>query len=369
MTPNSPIEQWTIIMSQSETTPAPNPAQAPAASEPKVELTINTKPAPEDAPSTEKKECTCDARPSLSREETVETIEEIISEHPRGGRARRRHRDPPARVYSRSRSPLVWNPPTTPINASTQLLDVAKDFDGVIELPFPARSNAYMVTFPFTNTDVQKWTWLFKKGILDVFMKKGGNNDDEDEDEYDEWGNLLPPPPVRRGRRNRSPYYNGDQDMPSIFLSRAIDTEVVPEDAKNVVYWIVVQQVRGKAKLMVAESRKAAGILIYYEALNGNSISFVGAVAVGEENKKYRAKKFKKVDKLEEAGAEEQETSDGVHHSRISLFFMPEIPGADCHIIHELRLEQGTWFLFSQGSKHTAAIVLVTSRYMYVLSL
>jgi hypothetical protein len=73
--------------------------------------------------------------------------------------------------------------------------------------------------------------------------------------------------------------------MPALFVSRALDNSVVTDEAKHVNFLIVVQSGNGSAmyKLLVAESRKAAGILIYYEAVNGNSVVFVGAVLDGRE--------------------------------------------------------------------------------------
>jgi len=180
----------------------------------------------------------------------------------------------------------------------------------VADMPFPARSSVYLTTFPFTDRDVKKWAWLLSNSVEDAFLSDPGNRGgDDDEDIY---GNGYPAV-VRPRYRNRSPYYDpvGTTDIPSIYLSRALDTSVVPEDGKeNVRYFIVVQN-RARpnwSKLMVAEGRKAAGIMIYYEALTGNSVGFVGAV-VGQGKRLGRVK-LRKVENLEAAAKAQEE--DGV---------------------------------------------------------
>jgi hypothetical protein len=54
------------------------------------------------------------------------------------------------------------------------------------------------------------------------------------------------------------------------------------------------------SKLQVVESRKAAGIVMYYEALRGDSVVFVGAV-VGWGGERVKTRNFKRVENLEEA--------------------------------------------------------------------
>ncbi|KAF2467451.1 uncharacterized protein BDR25DRAFT_305519 [Lindgomyces ingoldianus] len=318
MTPNSPIDQWTIIMNHSDATPTQAPQAG--ASEPKIDLTINTKPTPNDTTTTatEKKDsdCTCGARPTIKRNDTNDSAaeDEYI---PRSGRTRRR-RDPPIRIYSRSpiryrsRSPAR----STMISSSTALLGKVSNFDGIADLPFPARSSVYLATFPFTDRDVKKWSWLFVHGVEDTFIGRRGER--EVDVDVDEFG--YPLPPVYHHRRARSPYYDPvNTDVPSIFLSRALDTGVVPEpsgkeDANaGLKYWIVVQNAKGKSwKLLIADNRTAAGIMIYYEALNGNSIPFVGAV-LGDRKKGERVK-FERVEGLEDMASirEKEEGTMGV---------------------------------------------------------
>ena len=80
-------------------------------------------------------------------------------------------------------------------------------------------------------------------------------------------------------------------------------------DGNDVKYWIAIQN-RSRnpgIKLMVAESRPAAGIMIYHEALSGNSVGFVGAVVgVDMERKKMKHTKFKMVESLEAASEVEE---------------------------------------------------------------
>ena len=85
-------------------------------------------------------------------------------------------------------------------------------------------------------------------------------------------------------------------DIPSVHLSRALDTDVVPETTTDACYLIVTQNRHRPAgsKLQIAESRKAAGILMYYEVLRGDSIMFVGAMA-NRPKKTVHPKKFRKV--------------------------------------------------------------------------
>jgi hypothetical protein len=291
---NSPIdEQWDFI--NPPTTMATIVTEQPSAPTPapKIEVTINTKP-------TEKKE----AKPKLARQNTDESLftdSDVEVVRPRPARRSRRYSispPPPRRFPSVSITPML--------SSSTQLLENV-NYDGIADMPFPGRSSIYLTTFPFTERDVKKWSWLFAHGVEDVWLKPGDKNagDDDDDEETDEWfydggGRYLPPP--RNVRNRRRDFDAGIVDVSSVYLSRALDTTVVPEDTDKKVKYIIVVQNRSKpsggVKLLTAESRKAAGIALYYEALTGNSVVFVGAV-VGDVGKK--AKKFKKADSVDDA--------------------------------------------------------------------
>ncbi|KAF2277463.1 uncharacterized protein EI97DRAFT_292530 [Westerdykella ornata] len=191
------------------------------------------------------------------------------------------------------------------IHSSAKLLAQLNTYDGVVDLPFPARSSVYLTTFPFTRRDVIKYSGLFAHPAEGVFISETKHTLTEF-DEYPVYPNRPP--------RNRGDYYDPipfEDNLPRIFLSRALDTAVVPED-KGAKFWIVVQsrQRPNARKLLVMESRKAAGIVIYYEALNGNSVIFVGAVL--GERKTGAGIKMKKVDSLEEAVKAQEEGVVGI---------------------------------------------------------
>jgi len=276
--------------------PASTPTPSPA-----IELTINAKPIDTPAEKQEVTECTCGAAakaPKLERQNTVDPVSEDEWQI-RDGRQRRRIY--PVRRYSispvrrRSRTPFV--PDTIMVNSPNILLSKVGNYDGVADLPFPARSSMFLATFPFTDKDVKKWTWLLSRGVEDTFLNEPGSNDDE-----------IYPTITRNRGRNRSPYYNYNEpvvinnEIPSMYVSKALDSSIIPEDTKeNVRYLIVVQHphTSRSSKLIVAEGRKAAGIFLYYQALSGISIPFVGAIV--DTGKKLGHKKFVKVDTLEEA--------------------------------------------------------------------
>jgi hypothetical protein len=213
-------------------------------------------------------------------------------------RSRRRRR--PANFYENP----IPEPFVAPIiTSSEKLLSHIGSYDGVVEFPYPARANAYLTTYPFTERDVKKYAWLFAQGTEDAYLSKATSSGEDNE--YDGRYTAV----IRPHRRSRSPYYDDgplNDDMGRIFLSRALDPAVVPEqDAnKNIRYWIVVRN-RNRAhdyKLLVAESRKAAGMLMYYEALNSNSVVFVGAVELAaHQRKRGPGMKVKWVENLEEA--------------------------------------------------------------------
>ncbi|KAF2179674.1 hypothetical protein K469DRAFT_716036 [Zopfia rhizophila CBS 207.26] len=292
----SPIEQWTI-MNHSDATEsqAPAPSTEPKA-EPKIELTVNAKPAEKNEKDSH---CTCPVHPKLDRKDTVESSlsdDEIAPA--RSGRPRRRapyRRYSPSPIRIRSRSP----PDTIRVSSSKTLLEKVGTFDGVADLPYPARSSIYLTTFPFTDRDVEKWTWLFGIAVEGTWMFERGGLGTDDE-RFGHYGAVFD----GGNRRSRSPYYDPlGSDIPNVYLSRALDASIIPEEEmeKKVRYWIVVQnRARPPAyKLLVAESRQAAGIMAYYEALTGNSVVFVGAVL--EQKMRLGRVKFRKVEDLNEA--------------------------------------------------------------------
>ncbi|KAJ4287168.1 hypothetical protein N0V90_012566 [Kalmusia sp. IMI 367209] len=297
--------------------------------EPKVEVTINPK--TKEPSSTEDEKDT----PQLKRNDTWDSVYTDTAEFvhrgparpfnayddfvplPRQPRAVRRVVHPPRR-YNFSPSPQRWRAPNIPItpilHSSTQLLEQL-NYDGVADFPFPGKSSIYLTTFPFTDKDVKEWAWLFQMGIEEKFLHKAnkyGPVDTAEEDGFDEdgWyadrGRMLRPGRPYHGRRDRSPVFFNDNtvDVPSVYLSRALDTAVISEAAEKDFAYLIVIKNRGRggsgAKLLRAGSRKAAGIVMYYEALIGNSVVFVGAVREGSGKPKKIAK-YRKVEGVEEA--------------------------------------------------------------------
>lgn len=319
--PFSPADnEWTIVdptttrtntMDSTTTNMTPTPA-----AEPKIEVTINTKPKPEEKK--DNADCTCGANPpKLDRKDSWDSVHSddnlFIPPPPR-----RPRRDNYVRRYSispvRIRNTVREIP--TIMNSSADLLAKLSKPDGVVDMPYPGRGSVYLSTFPFTDKDVKKYSWLFSLGVEDTFLEERGrgrvaegNDSDSDNDEW-----LPNVRSVRRGR-DRSPYYDSRSniDIPSVFLSRALDAEVVPEAMPNLRYLIVTQNRHRPAgtKLLVAESRKAAAMLMYYELLKGDSILFVGAT-VHACKKIVHPKKFKRVETVEEVMKAQEEGFVGV---------------------------------------------------------
>jgi hypothetical protein len=257
--------------------------------------------------------CPIHSTPKLERNDTTTSFmsddadDDFIRSRPRRRGIGRRYSISPIRYRP---APIVEQ---VMASSSTTLLGLVNKYDGVADLPFPARSSVYLTTFPFTAKDVQKYEWLFKNGVDDAWLwdkarsEKEGRGPEDDEYAYDSYGPIY-----NSRRRARSPYYVDRldaNDIPSVYLSKALDTSVVPEETeklggKEVRYWFVVQNRNRNPgiKLMIAESRKAAGIMIFYEALSGNSVAFVGAVVgVEMERKAMKEMKFRKVESVEEA--------------------------------------------------------------------
>lgn len=281
-------DEWTVL--DRKTSSQTNMEQANSAALNKGDAPkrdCNTK--PEENP---KGECTCETKPALLRKESIESIDEEYR------RPRRSERVIPARVHRRyTPSPNRYYPPPLPIpsmiSSSTQLLErVGKD-DGVVELPLPALRNVYLNTYPFGDKDVKKWSWLLAADIEDEFVVPGSRNLS---------GDLPTVERVRQRNDGFIPYEPDRIDIPPVCLSRALDVEVVPEDTKHDVRYLIVTQKRLQphgAKLIVAESRKAAGMLMYYTILTGDPILFVGATV--HQCKTVHPRNYKKVASLEEA--------------------------------------------------------------------
>ena len=281
-------DEWTVL--DPNTSPQTSMEQSNIADKgntPMRDCNVNTK--PEEKP---KGECTCEAKPALMRKDSIESIDEDYR------RPRRSERVIPARVHRRyTPSPNRYYPLPLPvpslISSSTQLLErVGKD-DGIVELPVPALRNVYLNTYPFGDKDVKKWSWLLAAGIEDEFVVPSSR---------DLSGDLPTVERVRQRNDGFVPYEPDRIDIPPVCLSRALDTEVVPEDTKHDVRYLIVTQKRLQphgAKLIVAESRKAAGVLMYYTILTGDPILFVGATV--HQCKTVHPRNYKKVASLEEA--------------------------------------------------------------------
>lgn len=297
--------EWTIIdhtstAAQVNTMATINDTTSVPAAEHKIDATINTKANPFVVPTDEKviPACTCEA--SMPKLERQDSIESFISVDDNFRRPPRRIQQNYIRRYSPSpigRRRVVYEP-TAMFDKSTQFLDAVGKFDGTVDLPRPSRGAVYLTTYPFTDKDVKKWSWLFSLNVEETSLEQSSRGRDLGFDDGED--NVSPT--VRRARNN-SPWYDpGTIDIPSVYLSRALDTDVVPEETANISYLIVTQNRHRPtgSKLLVAESRKAAGIMMYYEALKGDSTVFVGVV-LDFGAKKVHPKKFKKVESLEDA--------------------------------------------------------------------
>jgi hypothetical protein len=298
--------EWTIIDPTNNMASTDNTTSFPAA-EPRIEFTINTKPITVSADEKEKDtECTSPiVAPKLARQNSIDSN---ISDDRNIFRRRTRYRSDcrdefvpasPSPIRSRRRTPML--------SSSTDLLEQVSKYDGIVDLPRPARNSIYLTTYPMADKDVKKWSWLFSGNVEEKYLSRGRilDSDAESDDEID----YIP----RRRRRDRSPFYDSTVDIPSVYLSRALDTNVVPEDTAGVSYLIVTQNRHEPAgsKLQIVESRKAAGIVMYYEALRGDSIVFVGAV-VDWSGDKVKPRNFKRVESLEKAATLKKEGKVGV---------------------------------------------------------
>ncbi|KAJ4984259.1 glutathione-dependent formaldehyde-activating enzyme [Stagonosporopsis vannaccii] len=260
-------DEWTVLNPTilSEVSMETNHERPSKAEAPPREYAINTK-----SDTDTKKvldDCTCEIKPLLVRKDSIESIDDDYRPPRRAGRVPFPPPPPPHRRYSPSPQrfypsivPLSYQDPF--VNSSTQLLEKVGKEDGIVELPAPAVRNAYLTTYPFGDKDVKKWAWLLASGVEDEYVTQSTR---------DANGDM---PNVERIHQNRGEFHHihnpGAVELPSVHLSRALDLEIVPEDSKHSLRYLIVTQNCRRAqgwKLLVAESRKAAGILIYYEML------------------------------------------------------------------------------------------------------
>ncbi|KAF3038496.1 hypothetical protein E8E12_005804 [Didymella heteroderae] len=281
-------DEWTILDTATSSQIDMEQANSAALNKEDIaarDCSIKTK--PEEKPAGE---CTCETKHTLLRRDSTESIDEDYRRPRRSERVlpriHRRYTPSPNRYFS---PPL---PVPSMINSSTQLLErVGKD-DGIAELPFPAIRTVYLTTYPFGDKDIKKWSWLFAAGIEDEFVVQSTR---------DMAGGLPSVERVRQRNDGFVPYEPERIDIPSVYLSRALDTAVVPEDTEHDVRYLIVTQKRLQptgAKLVVVESRKAAGMLIYYTILTGDPILFVGATV--HECKAVHPRNYRKVNSLDD---------------------------------------------------------------------
>lgn len=329
----SPIDPWTIINRtdstlstissiMSPTTEAQPATETPVQPEPAkvVELTINAKPTTDNQAEEKSEDKDKEPEPPkersrrLNRTNTQMTYSDSDTDTgPRVRRSTRHRRD----YYSPIRVHNLNVPEIVNISSSSILLEKVNGYDGVADLPFPARGGVYLTTYPFSDRDVQKWSWALGSGVEESYIsepkKKRVNEDENDSDSDDDFvrGRNFPRVYQNDRRRIRSPGFDPlGNEMASVFLSRALDATVVPEDGEEKAKFVIIVQNKSKngssaesARLLVAETRKAAAMLMYYEVLNGTSITFVGAVPADAKLSPAKKKKvqFKRTETFEEA--------------------------------------------------------------------
>jgi hypothetical protein len=161
------------------------------------------------------------------------------------------------------------------------------------------RQTIYATTYPFTNVDLQNLAWLFTYGKLDG------------------WTDRIAQFYVLASSRDYTPPLMPERiEIPILRMSAALRVLSQQEEDK-VKYVIVVQNknMRVSHKLLVSHSRKAAGMDIFYELLNGNSVIFIGLVlkhvaVPTEAPHKYPVVPFTRVDSIK-AALSVAETGDG----------------------------------------------------------
>jgi hypothetical protein len=306
-------EQWTFIDHSSPSNMSTENTQTPAAatSEPNIEVTINTKSKDDNITSSDKKKpdtCTCPVHPTLNRTDTSDfNNSELFDAEEELMPRSRPHRRGPVHPYSPTppgfyppgpQGRQLWSPETVHISSSAVLLSQVGKFDGLATLPFPARNSVYLATFPFGDRDTKKYAKMFVNGTEEHWPTESSANPN-----VDSWNEY--PGTMNSGYTRPAPYDPNNSEVPSLFLSRALDPAVIPEKHEHQVqYWIVVQRrsrARG-AKLLVADTRKGAAMLVFHEALLGNSVVFVGAAVIGEKGRnELRGVKFNRMENFGEA--------------------------------------------------------------------
>ncbi|KAF2473854.1 uncharacterized protein BDR25DRAFT_312031 [Lindgomyces ingoldianus] len=175
------------------------------------------------------------------------------------------------------------------IKNSRDLLALVDTHEGLIRTP--NHTSVYATTYPYTDVDVKNISWLFYTGRIDGWADKLHSYYTMNVSARDYYPNPV----------------HHTIDTPMIRLTAALK-EHKPKDEAKLKYVIACQSRNTPAvfKLLVSYSRKAAGMDMFYELLNGNSVVFVGAVlkdvAVPVENPHvFPAAKFKRVESVEEA--------------------------------------------------------------------
>ncbi|KAF2199973.1 hypothetical protein GQ43DRAFT_97218 [Delitschia confertaspora ATCC 74209] len=347
---SSLTSDWTIIMDHSEALPTQFPV-SPQDTKVESPLTINTKtesPPTDDKTPPPPQEVASPVSPKYAESIPKPGPRVIEQEWEEGWRPALLRHHGPQRFRQPPLPPVPYNvhhridpDPLPPlIHSSSALLSKVNTYDGIADLPFSARISIYLVTYPFSDKDVKKWSWILKAGVTETWMyeipasshraREGaeysdiGFTDWDYNPVYNERYAEYIPSVNRRCTRNRNrnireaplPLYDGHADLPSVYLSRALDPAVVPETEKGVEFLIVVRNLRDREgrmpafKLLVADSRKAAGIMLLYEAFVGNAIVFCGAVKDRVEGMQMGKGKgeveFKRVEKFEERVGEEK---------------------------------------------------------------
>ncbi|OCK78844.1 hypothetical protein K432DRAFT_444340 [Lepidopterella palustris CBS 459.81] len=175
------------------------------------------------------------------------------------------------------------------VNNSRDLLALVDEYEGVIEVA--RRQTIYCTTYPLTTSDLASITWIFTTGRLDGWSDK-----------------IHSYYTINASAREAAPYPIIERvDTPILRLSAALR----PQKDEGKLKFVIVVQSRNTPvsyKLVVSNSKKAAGMDMFYEVLNGNSIVFVGAVLKGvavpvENPMRFPAVVWKQVESVEEAEA------------------------------------------------------------------
>jgi len=173
------------------------------------------------------------------------------------------------------------------LNNSNDLLALLDKYEGCVDVA--KRQTVYVTTYPVSDADVQNISWLFCVGKMDLWTDR-----------------IISFYTVNTSTREYSPGPIIERvDTPILRLSAALH----PHKEEGKLKYVVAIQCRNTPvsyKLVVSNSKKAAGMDMFYEVLNGNSISFVGAVLKDvpipvEHPHKFPQTKFKRVESVEEA--------------------------------------------------------------------